>query len=456
MRLAQACTASKPPSSASWDSSPSKAPKTPTRPPLNRSKSSSYLKPSSRRTKQALTNEHLSTADAQWFLRLPEKVQKRHFTQDEQRILAGHCEEIILDATDATLSRLGRQFNRRVPSLRASSPSVSSTNSSLYFEAEQDPVDSASDMDDAMLENFRWMDNHDHLDLTLDDYHTHVAETAGPKSPSDRRPSFRRNLSLSAMPLHRTSPTSPNETPSTCLPTSISGASLEKSHQRHISRASTNFLPIHQNRTSTDPATLHYQDPEARLKVRVYLASLSKFDEAVEFGFPSLSDKPSRPSLSHRRYVTAPANPETFFDDDSPSLLNALDTSEDEDSSSLPDLDPVTPSSTVFQSRHRLPSSKRTSTDCTDLQSSLKPKIRYLSPQPYSPATNGAREMTLRMTLTRPDLRTYEDKAEEVENDPLALDELPLAINGRTIWDPVPREGGWRRMWKRISGKNAS
>lgn len=453
--MAQGCTAPKPSSSASGHPSPFNPPRTPTRPPLNRSKSSSYLKPTSRVPRKAPTNEHLSTADAQLFLRLPEKVQRRHFTQDEQHILAGHREEVILDATEAAFYRPGRQRNWSVPSLRRSSSPRASTNSSLYWEAEQDPIESAADMDDAMLDNFRWMDCHDHLDLTLDAYHLHVAEAAGTKSPSDRRPSFHKKLSLSAIPLHSTSPASSCKAPSTRTSSLISRTSLEKSYQHHISHASSvNFLPIYHNRTSIDRAARYYLDPEAR-KLRVYLASPSKFDEAIEFGFPRISETASRPSLSTRRCFTAPADSETFFHEDSPSLLNALDTSDNEDSASLPDLDPTTPSSAVFQSTHPLPALERTSNNCNDLRSSLKPKIRYLSPAPYCQPSNGAREMTLRMTLTRPDLRTGEEKRGKPESDPLALDELPPARNGRTIWDTVPRDNGWKRMWKRVNGKNA-
>ena len=306
-----------------------------------------------------------------------------------------------------------------------------------------------------MLDNFRWMDCHDHLDLTLDAYHLHVAEAASIKSPSNRRPSFHKNLSLSAIPLHGTSPASSYKAPSTCPASPISRASLEKSYQRHISHAPTvNFLPINYDRSSTDRAARYYQD-EARLKLRVCVASPSKFDEAVEFGFPPLSETASRPSLATRRCFTAPTNSETFFYEDRPSLFNALDTSEDEESASLADLDPTTPSSTVFQSVHRIPSLERTTSDCDDLRSSLKPKIRYLSPEPYCPPMNGAREMTLRMTLTRPDLRTGEAKGKP-GNDPLALDELPPTRDGRTIWDAAPREKSWKRMWKRVNGKHAS
>lgn len=340
--------------------------------------------------------------------------------------------------------------------MRRSSSPRASTNSSLYWEVEQDPVDSAANMDEAMLDNFRWMDCHDNLDLTLDAYHLHVAEAAGTKSPSDRRPSFHKNLSLSAIPLHGTSPASSYKAPSTRTSSLISSTPLEKSLQRHISHASSvNFLPIYHNRTSVDRAARYYQDPEAR-KLHLYLASPSTFDEAIELGFPPISETASRPSLSTRRCFTAPANSETFFHEGSPSLFSALDTSDDEESASLPDIDPTTPSSAVFQSMHRLPPLERTTNEFSDLRSSLKPKIRYLSPEPYCQPMNGAREMTLRMTLTRPDLHTREEKRGKPESDPLALDELPPARNGRTIWDAAPREKGWKKMWKRVSGKNAS
>lgn len=68
--------------------------------------------------------------------------------------------------------------------------------------------------------------------------------------------------------------------------------------------------------------------------------------------------------------------------------------------------------------------------------------------------------MTLRMTLTRPDLRTASDsnrdrdRERKPDTDPLALDELPPTRDARTIWDTVPRESGWRRMWRRVRGKN--
>ena len=64
--------------------------------------------------------------------------------------------------------------------------------------------------------------------------------------------------------------------------------------------------------------------------------------------------------------------------------------------------------------------------------------------------------MTLRMALTRPDLRDKEDVGRWAEKrDPLALEDLPRGLDGRTLWDePVKREGVMRRVWRRVSGRD--
>ncbi|KAL8786425.1 MAG: hypothetical protein Q9195_008224 [Heterodermia aff. obscurata] len=332
-------------------------------------------------------------------------------------------------------------------------------------------------MDDSMMDELRWMDDQE-IDLRLDDYHIHVIQASSPRKSwsSHRRPSFRRNLTSPIPPsssgtatashFHASSPmVSPNEEK---FP-----ASYPSSPMVHHRRETLNFLPIHQNRPSTDSSTTrHYQDLEARSQVRLWLASPSNFDEAVEFGFLPLEDnkEPSlpfhdRPSLSPHRFKTAPASSQTFFDDSSPSVFNAFDCPEDdEDSASLPDLDmPGTPSDAAFANTHRLPTttssitttskpawSKPPSLDCpSELQTSLKPKLRYLGPE------GGERHMTLRMTLTRPDLRDKEDVGTwGLKRDPLALEDLPAGRNGRTLWDEPPKQGGIvRKFWRKVSGK---
>ena len=333
-------------------------------------------------------------------------------------------------------------------------------------------------MDDSMMDELRWMDDQD-IDLRLDDYHIHVIQASSPRKSwsSHRRPSFRRDLTSSIPPSSSGTATASHIQPSSRLVTPIEDsfpASYPSSPMAdHRRRETPNFLPIHQNRASTDSSTTrHYLDLEARTQVRLWLASPSNFDEAVEFGFLPLEDskEPSisiqdRPALSTHRFKTAPASPQTFFDDSSPSVFNAFDCPEDdEDSTSLPDLDmPGTPSDAAFADTHRLPTtssstttskspfSKPPSLDCpSELQTSLKPKLRYLAPEA------GERHMTLRMTLTRPDLRDKEDVGTwGLKRDPLALEDLPTGRNGRTLWDEPPKQGGIvRKFWRKVSGKD--
>ena len=64
--------------------------------------------------------------------------------------------------------------------------------------------------------------------------------------------------------------------------------------------------------------------------------------------------------------------------------------------------------------------------------------------------------MTLRMTLTRPDLRDKEDVGKwGLERDPLALDDLPAGGNGIALWEQPPKQGGIvRKFWRKVSGKD--
>lgn len=209
-----------------------------------------------------------------------------------------------------------------------------------------------------------------------------------------------------------------------------------------------------------DPNASHWQDPDARLKLRVYLASPQKFDEAIEFGFPSLdretiatplSDKENRAPFGRKdsrdssRYKHGGGGSHgtaTTFLNDGEELVFG-----DEDDSSMLDPDsPKTPHDTgdpynlvhhhsITSNSHShgrfaskgsssLSSSARVSRERsgddrdyshlgimkpilhkradTDSFLGLREGRGYIQQQ-LGP---GNREMTLRMTLTRPDLRT--------------------------------------------------
>jgi hypothetical protein len=215
----------------------------------------------------------------------------------------------------------------------------------------------------------------------------------------------------------------------------------------HSRRGSTFLAPRHQphaSASSIDPRAKHYRDPESRLKLRVYLASPQKFDEALEFGFPSIpkDDKP---------YARAGASPRltedserTFFQDDSGSLFeNKAGTKDD---ASVTDCDsPRTPQDVGFE--------PFTLSDGSSLDhSGSKRAVVYRKiSEPYTHACGAKREMTLHMTLTRPDLRTTERTAVAPTDGSLHVMALPSVAEQQSIWETLPVESSKvKRLWRRI------
>lgn len=289
------------------------------------------------------------------------------------------------------------------------------------------------------LDKFPWLEDEPDLDLELDDYHTAITATAQRQAASGQRRSFQRNTSLSSLSLRRSSITSnqPNynslgrstapalQTTSSFLP--------PPSPTHHRSKASI---------SSIDPRATHYQDPAARMKLRVYLASPSKFDEAIEFGFPSLQDKSV---LQQERSKTSlrltNESGHTFFTDDTPSLLGDDASSHDEMESSL---DPHTPDDAEFRINRK---SRKVSND----RQSIKPQMRSFSEQ-YAQATTLDREMTIHMTLTRPDLRSPEEvKASQVNSLPLEHSALPNSDKKVSVWDTLPEDKSkMKKFWRKL------
>ena len=399
--------------------------------------------------------------DARWFLSLPSKIQRKHFTREEQVLLAGNQDTIILDAADEKLYRLGN----RVPAPQRSWDSLSDSptipsNSSWAFSDEDDEeaiIDSAVDMEESGYDGFRWLDDDDDLDLSLDDYHTHIAQTTQSEVPTltgKRRPSFRRKLSINSLTFGRSSTASwqpPRSSRSSMAPNTTPHL---HSHRRSNSRPISILTPRHdpQNSISTiEPSAKHYQDPEARLKLRVYLASPQKFDEAIEFGFPSLAKENIPPA-------TAPGSgsqDRTFLDDaDNTSLIQNDTRRKSEGDSSSDDDSPFTPVDSAFAS------AKTSKNHSVDVTPSFRPRILHKPSDSYVQSSTATREMTLHMTLTRPDLRSITSEAANkraaTNSDPdaLRLADLPFSDDKNSIWASMPpSEGKMRRMWKKLRGR---
>jgi hypothetical protein len=373
--------------------------------------------------------------DAIFYESLPPTLRSKLFSQEEQVLLASHRGSVIVDAADEVLYKRGHQthlLGRDVQSVK-SLPLLQDLDRS-----EEESIDDDAQMDHSAFEGFRWLDSPDEeLDLKLDDYHTAITETTPKAQLSKRKPSFRRNVSLSTLSFSRRGSTSEHNTTSTTT--------------RHSSLSSNQIRPIsslldsrkhrsHSSVSSIDPSAKYYRDPEARLKLRVYLASPQKFDEAIEFGFPSLQD---RERTQHARPQTSPRitqdTARTFFTDDTPSLSEGEDDDKD-------DLDnPDTPQDAEFRRFSKKSSSERTGI--------TRPQLRI---EPYALASTHDREMTLHMTLTRPDLRSADEMkpVKKVNDLPLEQEALPCDDVPHSIWDTLPEDSSVvKKLWRKLKGR---
>lgn len=212
----------------------------------------------------------------------------------------------------------------------------------------------------------------------------------------------------------------------------------------------------------------------------MYLASPQKFDEAIEFGFPSTADNDMHgphyqlPRIdNHARKFSRDMHTFlrdgklSFFEDTTPTINQGLASS---DSDSTADTEsPTTPSSAGLS--FRLHSCHASSHRKFSIESPTA------SPVPSAAAAGQLnREMTLRMTLTRPDLRANEDplcgwqalpispkqvQAQALNNDPLALEDLVFTddttgAQGAFYIKPKSRRGNLvARLFKRASSLRA-
>ena len=222
----------------------------------------------------------------------------------------------------------------------------------------------------------------------------------------------------------------------------------------------------------------------------MYLASPQKFDEAIEFGFPSTTEQEAAmphyqlpPVMKHSRKFSR--DMQTFLRDGKLSFFEDKSSENqglDSDGESTVDPEsPRTPSTTGLS--FRLHTRQMSSIDSNGLPAS-QPSPGHLN-----------REMTLRLTLTRPDLRADEETlygwqnvphhqhqkstaittaaavaaatttpaatpvaTPAVQDDPLALEELVLTddqtgTQGPFYIKPKPRGGLITRFLKRASLK---
>ncbi|KAJ4196814.1 hypothetical protein NW767_002131 [Fusarium falciforme] len=355
----------------------------------------------------------ITSTDQRFYANLPEKIKRRHLTEEE--LLIAHdrpksTPEAAGEPLDQGKKRPSQEMRMQSPQ---SSPGLSEGQSSFSSvqrrKSDREPCRSDSNRPDSFYDSFRWLEDEEGLDLRLylDDYHINLREEV-PVPNKSRRPSFRRHLSINKLPFGRPSVsyTRPLPREGVVSPTSISPSASQNSaigssgHIRRKSRALSLVSPNKQmsprSSPPIDPAATHYQDPEARQKLRAYLASPQKFDEAIEFGFPSKDGSPREPTFtrpvgSKKENAKEPEKFRSFLEDDRSSKYSDDASVAEPDSPKTPQLfDKPAPVRPARTSTEQPPCAARSDKSVLDQAS--------------------CREMTLRMTLTRPDLRQSEDQ----------------------------------------------
>ena len=343
----------------------------------------------------------------------PEAALRTRRASSDQLASVGRQHRVILDATDEAVARIGKRQSKIELSLEdfflESSTTKAKKTKMVTFTTDAIATATGPDLKstaDSLFESLGWLDEGDDLDLklALNDYNITPKGATSPRSW--RSGSMRRHLSISKLPFINTTATTvsrPGTKDATSSPSPMGSpagsAPGSPGHVRRRSRALSLITSTKQTvpdaATFADPGAAHYQDPDARMKLRVYLGSPHKFDEAVEFGFPSIDKVQQggeaklreRSASQHEKRSKGFARLSTFAEDDVSSQYTSDQASTQEPES------PRTPEAT-----------ERTMTlgVSGDDQELVAPKTGYAQ------APAASREMTLRMTLTRPDLRANE------------------------------------------------
>ena len=379
-------------------------------------------------------------------------MQKKLFSKEECSFYSQEKNSTILDAADETLHRRSwHPIHLSVFNPQSSKDEGTVVDIEEVKDEDDQRVDSALDMADYSLEGFRWLDDEGDLDLELDDYHQAIAETNRRTAPAldPAKRQSRRTPSISSITIHRRRASTSSSWPQGDAPPTPTLA-IKRPHSR-ASSFTLKHLRSQVSISSIDPAATHYQDPAARLKLRLYLASPQKFDEAVEFGFPSVQ---GGTPWAHMRPMTSPQHrPDanlTFFHDDTPSLSGDDDDDVEEQDTMF---DPRTPEDNVFQIN------RPSCTGSTDGVAKPRPFLARRPTESYARGLPSDREMTLHMTLTKPELRALEEEqpqlsVEGVNKQPLEKVALPLEASPSTIWDTLqPEESKMKRFLRRLKLK---
>ncbi|KAF3938427.1 hypothetical protein ABW19_dt0201778 [Dactylella cylindrospora] len=385
--------------------------------------------------KHALHNPKLVLAesDALWYLRLPDSIKRKYFSKEERNILQRRCQEIIPDPAERSIYLLPPRFANRSLTTLMSHSSASLLYDSVDMKEKETSRNNAGQFNRPVSRASSVADTTDFSSLALPMQNFETPKVApAPVDNANKRQFMRRSMSLTKN--FRQS----RQSFTGFVFTASTPSTRSHSHSHSLSHDFTrNSNPIIGN--SLDYEATYWQDPEARHKLRLYLASPQNFDEAVEFGFPSLTNDNNDASTVSKASTKKSEIVETI------SILTG-DTDEGALNTGLRPR-PATSGGVESNPRNAL---------------RAVPAIRE-SPISKLDAMNSPqnREMTLRMTLTRKDLRATDDEIygwQSPSPGPLGPDSFHSATQDSAIAHIGPngmKKGTatktWKKIWKKIS-----
>ncbi|KAK5174399.1 uncharacterized protein LTR77_001479 [Saxophila tyrrhenica] len=423
----------------------------------------------------------ISEEQARWFLMLPEKVRRQQFSREEHLTLLIRCKEVLepsrsRQAKDS--SHRGSSFSRPqscmslLPKDRPSTSTATSVNTTTSFLDTDAASVRTTDTSNAEMKIFNLytgcggsVSAHNDIVATVPNLPStqpqpHPSDIATPK----KRPAFRR-YSLRPLPI----PPPVLAPPVPLLPSQSPPASPASSRPLSLSaRLSRPYVGLFTSvfELEADPVqpvqqpvveSRAYDDEDIRKRLRRTLLSPEKFEEVLEFGFSADEEcPPSASSSDSTLRFDQPASSGSEYDGD-----NDGDSEDDDTSVEACPRTPTPLSGDLFG-----PAIKQSSLD-----SGIGTPLSQI--EPFSPTatcgpttSNGNREMTVHMTLTRPGLRSPEDELYSAQrqqtsgvdvekHDPLALQVLPVCDDpsGAQGAFAVRRSGsrmGLRNVWKSL------
>ncbi|KAM0714948.1 hypothetical protein Q7P37_009413 [Cladosporium fusiforme] len=405
------------------------------------SMTSSFLRSRRRHSRPNIEQQTTVSEDqAAWFLSLPDKVKRQHFSKEEQTLLAHRCKATLDKAAPNAEQESAQDWCRRQLSqkceerVNVKARRRSSAPTTRCFD-EQAIADFAKDVpqDEKAVEDDVEEGESDQMSI-LNLYsrrHSIATIRSSVPIPPVIAPavirSFRRSFALRPLPL-----------PAPILAPCPSPGFFKGSQRPEKLRRRQTALSIVSPPEPSNGAK-HYQDPVVRQALRA-MTSQELFDETLEHGFPP---PPQGPPRTASRPVTS--NDKVPANDRSSSLTSSST------ANSVPGRGPATPvESQPFPEPAVASNETATTTFHPSPESHPSQHIhrRNATPDHTRSLSMQNREMTLRMTLTRPILRAPDEETAAAPKTPLEtpfIDQYdPLALESITICDdPTGAQGAF-------------